>query len=98
MDEEVILKLLDDLAELRDRTGIKVFPQFFDEPTLHPGFLSIMRHQLELDLIFDQWWFSTNGYGLARLSDDDWTALADMGFSFIRLTLYGIGEEHDTWS
>jgi len=98
MDEEVILRVLVKLVELREKTGIKVFPMFYDEPTLHPDFLNIMRHQLEQDLIFDQWWFSTNGFGLARMSDDDWTALADMGFSGIRLTFHGIGEEHDRFA
>ncbi|MCK5117663.1 MAG: radical SAM protein [Candidatus Aegiribacteria sp.] len=98
MDEKVILRVLDDLVDLRERTGIKVFPMFYDEPTLHPGFLNIMKHQLQNDLIFDQWWFSTNGYGLARLSDNDWAALADMGFSGIRLTFYGTGDEHDRFA
>ncbi len=98
MDEKVVLKVLDNLAELREKTGIKVFPMFYDEPTLHPGFLNIIRHQLEMDLIYDQWWFSTNGFGLARMSDDGWTALADMGFSGIRLTFYGTGEEHDRFA
>ena len=54
MDEEVVLKVLDNLTELKEKTGIKVFPLFYDEPTLHPGFLNIMKHQLQSDLIFDQ--------------------------------------------
>ncbi len=98
MDEKVVLKVLDNLAELKEKTGIKVFPMFYDEPTLHPGFLNIMRHQLQNDLIFDQWWFSTNGFGLARMSDDEWTALAEMGFEGIRLTFHGTGEEHDRFA
>jgi hypothetical protein len=44
MDEKVILRVLDHLVELRKKTGVKVFPMFYDEPTLHPGFLNIMRY------------------------------------------------------
>lgn len=95
MEEKRCLWILDRLAELKEQTGVTVFPMFYDEPTTHPRFVNIMKHQLEKDLIFDQWWFSTNGFGLARLSDDGWAALADMGFEGIRLTFHGIGKQHD---
>lgn len=95
MEEKTVLRIFDSLLDLKEKTGLKVFPMFYDEPTLHPSFLKIARHQLENDLIFDNWWFSTNGFGLARLSDSDWAALAEMGFEGIRLTFHGIGEEHD---
>lgn len=98
MDEKVVLKVLDNLVELRDNTGIKVFPMYYDEPTLHPSFLKIMSYQLENNLIFENWWFSTNGYGLARLSDEGWSSLTEKGFEGIRLTFYGIGEEHDRFA
>lgn len=54
-----------------------------------------MKHQLERGLIFDQWWFPTNAFGLARLSDKKWSALADMGFEEIRLTFHGTKDTHD---
>jgi molybdenum cofactor biosynthesis enzyme MoaA len=95
MDETVVLSVLDHLVELREKTGVKVFPMFYDEPTLHRGFLNIMRYQLEMDLIYDGWWFATNGFGLAGLSDEGWADLARMGFSGIRLTFHGLSQEHD---
>ncbi len=54
-----------------------------------------MKYQLKSGLIYDDWWFSTNGYGLARMSDKDWIELAEAGFDYIRLTFHGIGETHD---
>ena len=95
MDEKVVLKVIDHLAELKEKTGINVFPLYYDEPTLHPGFMNIVKHQIEKGLTYDQSWFPTNGYGLARLSDEDWSSLKDIGFDGIRLTFHGVGEEHD---
>ena len=95
MSENVVLKVLDNLLELKEKTGVNVFPLFYDEPTLHPSFVKIMSYQLEKDLIFDNWWFSTNGFGLARLSGSSWSFLAEKGFEGIRLTFHGTGEEHD---
>ncbi|MCK5036888.1 MAG: radical SAM protein [Candidatus Sabulitectum sp.] len=95
MDEEVVLNVLDSLAELKEKTGAKVFPLYYDEPTLHPGFMNIVKYQVEKGLVYDQSWFPTNGYGLARLSDKNWAALKDMGFDGIRLTFHGVGEDHD---
>lgn len=93
--EEKCIWILDRLAELKEQTGLIVFPMFYDEPTLHPRFKQIMIHQLKLGLIYDEWWFSTNGYGLARMSDTNWEELAEAGFNAIRLTFHGIGEDHD---
>lgn len=98
MDESTIQELLDELARLKTHTGIAVFPQFFDEPTLHPALVNIMKRQLELGLVFDGWWFSTNGFGLARMADEDWHTLGEVGFTAIRLTLYGTGEQHDSFA
>jgi hypothetical protein len=95
MPEEKALWILDQLAELKKRAGAVVFPMFYDEPTLHPGFRKIMKHQLEIGLIYDEWWFSTNGYGLARMPDSDWKELAEAGFDSIRLTFHGTGVSHD---
>lgn len=95
MDERVVLKVIDHLAELKEKTGINVFPLYYDEPTLHPGFMNIVKYQIEKNLVYEQSWFPTNGYGLARLSDEDWASLKNMGFEGIRLTFHGIGEEHD---
>lgn len=89
------LLVLNQLSDLKTELGTVVFPMFFDEPTLHPSFKQIMKHQLKKGLIYDQWWFSTNGYGLARMSEEDWKELADAGFDYIRLTFHGIGETHD---
>lgn len=95
MDTEKSLFVLDQLAELKARLGTVVFPMFFDEPTLHPSFKQIMMHQLKKGLIYDSWWFSTNGYGLARMAEIDWQQLAEAGFDYIRLTFHGVGEKHD---
>lgn len=95
METDDCLFVLDELAELKARLGTVVFPMFFDEPTIHPSFKQIMKHQLSKGLIYDDWWFSTNGYGLARMSDADWKELADSGFDYIRLAFHGTGEKHD---
>lgn len=95
MEPERCLWILDQFAELKAELGTTVFPMFYDEPTLHPSFKQIMLHQLEKGLIFDEWWFSTNGYGLARMSDSDWKELAQAGFEAIRLTFHGTGGTHD---
>ncbi len=95
MDGETVLGILDDLALLKKESGETVFPLFYDEPTIHPDFVSILGHQLALGLIFDDWWFPTNGYGLVRLSDEGWRELAGKGFTGIRLTFHGVGERHD---
>lgn len=95
MGTEKCIGILDQLADLKLELDTTVFPMFYDEPTLHPSFKQIMKHQLARGLIFDQWWFSTNGYGLARMSDADWKELAEAGFDFIRLTFHGTGKVHD---
>jgi MoaA/NifB/PqqE/SkfB family radical SAM enzyme len=95
METEKCLFVLNQLSELKTELGTTVFPMFFDEPTLHPSFKQIMKHQLKKGLVFDQWWFSTNGYGLARMSDEDWKELAEAGFDYIRLTFHGVGGMHD---
>ncbi len=95
METEKCIKVLDQLADLKAKLGTIVFPMYFDEPTIHPSFKEIMKHQLKLGLIYDDWWFSTNGYGLARMSDDDWSELAKAGLDYIRLTFHGIGQVHD---
>lgn len=95
MDGATVLGILDDLASLKRESGITVFPVFYDEPTIHPDFVSILGHQRALGLIFDDWWFPTNGYGLARLSDEGWRELAGKGLTGIRLTFHGVGERHD---
>ena len=95
METGKCIKVLDQLADLKTELETIVFPMYFDEPTLHPSFKQIMKHQLKLGLIYEDWWFSTNGYGLARMSDNDWTELAEAGFNYIRLTFHGTGKAHD---
>lgn len=95
MPVEKCMNILDQLAELKAELGTAVFPMFYDEPTTHPSFTAIMKHQLARELIFDDWWFATNGYGLARMSDGDWRDLAAAGFNHIRLTFHGTGALHD---
>lgn len=95
MDTDKCIEILDQLADLKAELGTIVFPMYYDEPTLHPSFKQIMKHHLNKGLIFDDWWFSTNGYGLARMSDSDWKELAEAGFDFIRLTFHGTGKMHD---
>lgn len=95
METEKCFKILDQLADLKTELQTIVFPMFYDEPTLHPSFKQIMKYHLKMDLIYEDWWFSTNGYGLARMSDNDWNELSEAGFDYIRLTFHGIGETHD---
>ncbi len=95
MDTDKCINILDQLVELKTELKTTVFPLFYDEPTLHPSFKHIIKHQLATGLIFDQWWFPTNGYGLARMSDDHWAELVEAGFDFIRLTFHGTGKTHD---
>ena len=95
MEAGKLKMVLDQLADLKAELNTIVFPMYFDEPTIHPSFTEIMKHHLKLGLIYDDWWFSTNGYGLARMSDADWSELAGAGFDYIRLTFHGIGQVHD---
>jgi len=95
MDRKLIFDMLHSSAEHKRNTGCTIFPQFFQEPTVHPDFLEIIERQFELGLSFDNFWFPTNGYGLARMSDDGWERLAKTGLSWIRLTFHGTEHEHD---
>ncbi len=95
METDDCIFVLDQLTDLKAKLGTVVFPMFFDEPTLHPSFKKIMKHWLKGGFIYDDWWFSTNGYGLARMSDADWSELADAGFDYVRLAFHGVGEKHD---
>lgn len=95
MDTDKCIGILNQLANLKSELKTTVFPLFYDEPTLHPSFKRIMKHQLAKGLIYDQWWFSTNGYGLSRMSDADWNELAEAGFDFVRLTFHGTCKTHD---
>lgn len=95
METEKCIGILDQVADLKAELNTIVFPMFYDEPTLHPLFKQIMKHFLARELTYDDWWFSTNGYGLARMSDEDWQELAEAGFDFIRLTFHGTGAMHD---
>jgi len=95
MKKEDCYSVIDQLAELKSELETIVFPMFYDEPTFHPAFKQIMKYQLKKELIFDDWWFSTNGYGLSRMSDEDWRELAEAGFDYIRLTFHGVGDAHD---
>lgn len=95
MEGATVLRILDDLAALKQGSGETVFPLFYNEPTVHPDFVRIMGRQLDLGLIMDEWWFPTNGFGLARLADEGWRELAEKGFEGIRLTFHGVGERHD---
>jgi MoaA/NifB/PqqE/SkfB family radical SAM enzyme len=99
MDEDSIFLMLDRAADLKSETGMDVFPQFFQEPTLHPAIIDIVKRQWELDLTLgDCTWFSTNGYGIARFSDDEMGRFADTGVTGICFTLYGVGEVHDSYA
>jgi len=84
METEKCIDILDQVADLKAELNTIVFPMFYDEPTLHPSFKQIMEHFLAKGLAYDDWWFSTNGYGLARMSDEDWHDLAEAGFDFMR--------------
>lgn len=95
MEAEKCILVLDQLAELKAELDTIVFPMFYDEPTLHPSFKKIIEYQLKKDLVFEESWLSTNGYGLVRMSDDDWIELAEAGLKNIRLTFHGVGEMHD---
>lgn len=95
MDGSTVLGILDDLASLKKESGETVFPIFYDEPTIHPDFVRILGRQLDLGLVMDEWWFPTNGFGLARLADEGWRELAGKGLTGIGLTFHGVRERHD---
>jgi len=95
METDKCIGILDQLADLKVELSTIVFPMFYDEPTLHPSFKQIIQYQLEKDLVFEDSWLSTNGYGLARMPDNDWIELAGAGLKNVRLTFHGIGEMHD---
>lgn len=95
METDKCIKILDQLADLKAELSTIVFPMYYDEPTTHPSFKQIMLYQLKKDLVYEESWLSTNGYGLARMSDNDWIELAEAGLKNVRLTFHGIGEMHD---
>lgn len=98
MSSELICAILDSAADYKGKTGCTVFPQFFQEPTLHPDFLEIIERQFRLGLTFDNFWFPTNGHGLANMSDEGWARLAKTGLSWIRLSFHGLEEQHDIFT
>ena len=86
---------LERARELQAQTGAAVFPQFYAEPTLHEDMVGILKRQLELGLAPDDFWFTTNGHGLTKLSAEHWKELAAVGFSGVRLTFHGMRHDHD---
>lgn len=95
MNNGLISAILDSAGSYKRKTGCLVFPRYFDEVTLRSDFVEIMEKQFGLGLIFDNFWFPTDGRGLAHLSDEKWKKLASTGFSWIRLAIHGTEEEHD---
>lgn len=99
MDTRTVFRILEEAAEFRSLTGMEVFPQFFQEPTIHPDFIKIVGRMWELGLtIGDSSWVSTNGYGIARMSDGEMERLAATGVEGIAFTVYGLRKTHDAFA
>ncbi|MBN2054842.1 radical SAM protein [bacterium] len=97
MPVERIRLVLERAAELKDSYPM-VMVHYFDEPTLHPDFLSLMEYQAELGLLPEGYFLPTNGFGPARMNDAQWERLKAAGVSELQLTFYGIGAGHDAFA
>jgi hypothetical protein len=99
MDTDVVFRILEEAAEFKSRTGIDVFPQFFMEPSIHPDFIEIVGRMWNLGLtIGDASWVSTNGHGIAGMSDGEMARLAATGVQGIGFTIYGLEGSHDEYA
>lgn len=97
MSTETVFGLLEQVAELREHAPY-VFHYFFFEPTTHPDFVPIFLEAARLELIWDEFFFPTNGAGLTNLADDAWRDLAGAGLEFIQLTVFGLESTHDRFA
>jgi MoaA/NifB/PqqE/SkfB family radical SAM enzyme len=94
MNFEEITGILEQAAELkRHLPMIALFYRY--EPTVHPQFLEIFEKQSELGLLWDDYFFSSNCFGLARLDDTGWKRLKDAGMDHIQMVFHGQGWDHD---
>lgn len=97
MGRETIFGLLEQIAALRKHAP-HVFHYFFFEPTTHPDFVSIFLEAARLELIWDEFFFPTNGAGLSDLADDAWRDLADAGLEYLQFTVFGLESTHDRFA
>lgn len=97
MDTETVVGLLEQVAGLR-RYATDVFHFFFFEPTIHPDFVRIFREAARLELIWDRFFFPTNGAGLGDLSENAWRDLVHAGLEYLQFTLFGLESTHDRFA
>ncbi len=97
MEHEKMDFILEKTAEIKEKFPL-VMPQYFDEPTIHPDFVRIFEKQSKLGLIWNGFFFPTNGYGLARMNGTEWKRLKEAGFDELQFTFYGLEEVHDKFA
>lgn len=90
--------VLKSLAEFRDKNDVLAMPLFFKEPTIHPDFIEIVRSMKEHGFINEATFWATNGFGLARMNDDQWRSLKELGFDGLQFTFYGLEKTHDSFA
>lgn len=89
-----IIGILEQAAELKKQLPMVALFYLY-EPTVHPQFLEIFEKQSELGLLWDDYFFFSNCYGLARLDDAGWQRLKDAGMDCIQMVFHGVGSDHD---
>jgi hypothetical protein len=94
MEYDDIVRLLEMGSVLKDHIPLTGMFYLY-EPTVHPRFVDIFEKQSELGLLWDNYFFPSNCYGLARLDDDGWRRLKEAGFDYIHLVFHGVGWDHD---
>ncbi len=97
MKFEDILFILQKAAELKKDYPF-VLPQYFEEPTIHPQFTEMFEYQAEAGMVWPGFFFPTNGFGLARMNNEQWRRLKKAGLTDIQLTFYGWKDNHDAFA
>jgi len=87
-------RILEQAAELKKHLPMTALFYLY-EPTLHPQFLEIFEKQSELGLLWDDYFFVSNCFGLSRFDDAGWRRLKDAGMDNIQMIFHGLGWDHD---
>ncbi|MCP4231339.1 MAG: radical SAM protein [bacterium] len=92
-----VKRILEALSDARNITANCLF-FLFDEPTFRDDFLEILEYAAKLGLIEGDFWFPSNGFGLARGDEKYWERLKTVGVEYLSFTFYGLNEVHDNFA
>lgn len=93
-ETDQILFVLDEIAGLREIVSDLVH-FFFFEPSNHPEFHRIFGRASSLGLIWERFFFPTNGSGLVELTDREWEDLKSLGLDRLQFSIFGLPDYHD---